>query len=76
MYITKGCWMFDIHSAYHHVDMFPSHRQYLGFSCTISGRKMYFVFSALPFGLGTAPYMSTKLTRPLVTKWRGVGKRI
>jgi hypothetical protein len=30
----------------------------------------------LPFGLSSAPYVFTKLTRPLVAKWRCEGKRV
>ena len=30
----------------------------------------------LPFGLATAPYVFTKLLRPLVKKWRSQGLRV
>lgn len=34
LYVNKGCWMykFDIHSAYHHIDIFPEHTKFWGFS--------------------------------------------
>ena len=32
------------------------------------------MFSVLPFGLSSAPYIFTKLLKPLVKKWRGEGK--
>ena len=38
--------------------------------------KNYFVFNVLPFGLSTAPYIFTKLLKPLIGHWRGSGKRI
>ena len=35
----------------------------------------YFMFSVFPFGpLSSAPYIFTKLLKPLVKKWRGEGK--
>jgi len=62
---------FDLKSGYHHVDIFPQHRQYLGFAWTFpDGRHRFFVFNVLPFGLSSAPYLFTKLLRPLVKNWR------
>ncbi|XP_053382012.1 uncharacterized protein LOC123541270 [Mercenaria mercenaria] len=40
------------------------------------GQRIYLKFLVLPFGLSTAPYIFTKITRPLVAKWRGEGKRV
>ena len=67
---------FDIKSAYHHVEMFQSHRTYLGFQWFYQGNATYFVFNVLPFGLSTTPYIFTKLLKPLIGHWRGSGKRI
>ena len=67
---------FDIKSAHHHVEIFPSHRTYLGFQWSYRGKAAYFVFSVLPFGLSTAPYIFTKLLKPLISHWRDLGKRI
>ena len=36
----------------------------------------YFCFTVLPFGLSSAPYLFTKLFRPLVAHWRALGFRI
>ena len=33
------------------------------------------MFTVLPFGLSTAPYVFTKLLRPLVRLWRGKGHK-
>ena len=34
------------------------------------------MFSVLPFGLSSAPYIFMKLLKPLVKKWRGEGKSV
>ena len=52
---------FDLKSGYHHVKMFPDHRQYLGFSWRFDFGDKYFAFSVLPFGLSSAPYIFTKV---------------
>ena len=68
---------FDLKSGYHHVEIFPEHRQYLSFSWIFSsGVTRYFQFSVLAFGLSSAPYLFTTLLKPLVKKWRTEGKSI
>ena len=68
---------FDLKSGYHHVEIFPEHRQYLSFSWIFSsGVTRYFQFSVLAFGLSSAPYLFTKLLKPLVKKWRTEDKSI
>ena len=70
-YVRQGGFMikFDIHSAYHFVDIFPEHTTYLGFSFPDKdGIICYYKFRVLAFGLGVAPYFYTKLTRPLIAK--------
>ena len=65
---------FDFESGYHHVDIFPQHQQYLGFSWTHKDTILrYYKFTVLPFGLNSASYIFTKLTRPLVYHWRSQG---
>ena len=56
---------FNIKSAYHHVEIFDSHRTYLGFQWPYQGKPTYFVFNVLPFGLSTAPYIFTKVLKPV-----------
>ena len=63
-------------SGYHHVDICQAHREYLGFAWLFNGSLEFFRFKQLPFGLSSAPYIFTKLVRPLVKKWRGEGKSI
>ena len=60
-------------SGYHHIDIHPDYFQFLGFQWEDKGRPCYYVFSVLPFGLCTAPYLFTKLMRPLIKLWRGKG---
>ena len=58
------------------MEIFEQHRQYLGFSWEIKGQRRYFVFNVLLFGISTAGYVFTKLTRVPVTHWRSQGKKI
>ena len=64
---------FDLKSGYHHVDIYPDHQKYLGFQWGTKESVCYYVFTVLPFGLSTACYLFTKLTRPLIKLWRGRG---
>ena len=65
---------FDLKSGYHHVDIHKDFSPYLGFSWRDSrGRRKFYVFRVLPFGLSTACYVFTKLLRPLVKRWRSRG---
>ena len=65
---------FDLKSGYHHVEIFPDHRKYLAFSWVFGdGAVKYFQFAVLPFGLSSAPYLFTKLLRPILTSWRSNG---
>lgn len=79
MYLKQDSWMikFDICSAYHFIDIRLPDTEYLGFSfLDEKGVNLFYKFLVLPFGLGVAPYIYTKLTRPLIAKWRGEGKKI
>ena len=70
----KGCFMFnfDLKDGYHHVSVAPEHRKFLGFSW----QSKHYQFAALPFGLKSAPFIFTKLLRPLVAYWRSKGIRM
>ena len=63
---------FDLMAAYHHIEIFHEHRRYLGFFW----RSNYYVFNVLPFGLATAGFVFTEVTRHLVTIWREKGYRV
>jgi ribonuclease HI len=64
---------FDLKSGYHHVEIHDQHHKYLGFSWNFGEQDRYFEFTCLPFGLSSAPYLFTKLLRPLVKHWRSKG---
>ena len=75
-YLSRGGYMykFDLKSGYHHIDICQPHQQFLGFQWALGGAKnRYFCFTVLPFGLSSAPYLFTKIFRPLVRYWRGLG---
>ena len=63
---------FDLQDAYYHISIGRTHRPYLGFSWFLDGKRRYrfFHFNVLPFGLSTAPYLFTKMLRPLIQHWR------
>ena len=71
--IQSRCWFIncDFTSGYHHVSINPIQCKYLGFSFhwPVIGQR-FFEFTQLPFGLNSACYVFTKLTRPLVKYWR------
>ena len=75
---TPGDWFFrfDYKSGYHHVNILPSHQKFVGFSWTLEGKKKWFVFSVLPFGLASAPCVFTEIQKALVKHWREQGIRI
>ena len=65
---------FDLKSGYHHVEIFPDHRKFLAFSWDFgTGVYRYFQFCVLPFGLSSAPYIFTKILKPLQKSWRSQG---
>ena len=59
----KDDWFFkfDYKSGYHHIEIFPQHCKYLGFSLFYDGQLRFFKFMVLPFGLSTGPYLFTKI---------------
>jgi hypothetical protein len=79
-YFEKDAYMFsfDLKSGYHHIDIANEFQTYLGFSWKFekSEHVRYFVFTVLPFGLSTAPYIFTKVVRPLESYWRLHGIKI
>lgn len=74
--VKAGNWMFtwDFTSGYHHLSINPRQCKYLGFSYHWPhGQHRYFEFLQLPFGLSSACYVYSKLTRPLIKFWRAQG---
>ena len=74
-YLSNNDYMFsfDLKSGYHHIDIFHHHQTFLGFSWTSKNIRQYYVFTVLPFGLATAPYVFSKCLRPLIKYWRSLG---
>lgn len=69
--ISKNCYMasLDLKDAYFFVKIHPSSRKYLRFNWD---NKTY-EFNAMPFGLSTAPYLFTKIMKPVVKLLRSAG---
>ena len=69
---------FDLKSRYHHIEIVSEHQTFLGFSWKFHKAEgyQYFVFSVLPFGLFTAPYIFPKYVHPLEKYWRLQGVKI
>ena len=73
-YFHKGDFMFkfDLKSGYHHIDIAEWCQTFLGFAW----QERFYVFTVLPFGLSSAPYIFTKCLRPMVRFWREHGVNI
>ncbi len=68
--------VFDLKSAYYNVRIAEEHVPYLGASFEIKGRKQYFCFRHLPFGLNSAVHAITKLWKPLLAYIHSKGVRL
>ena len=69
-YLSRSGYMykFDLKSGYHHIDICQPHQQFLGFQWALggAGNRHFTCFTVLFFGLSSAPYLFTKIFRPLV----------
>lgn len=63
---------FDLSQGYHHIDIFPPHQTFLGFS--VNGK--FYCFTVLPFGGSTSGFIFTKVLREMVKYWRSHGIKI
>ncbi|KAK3107400.1 hypothetical protein FSP39_013730 [Pinctada imbricata] len=63
---------FDLKSAYHHITIDKRFQTYLGFQW----KGKIITFTVLPFGLATAGFIFSKVTRELVKYWRSKGHKI
>ena len=63
---------FDLKSGCHHMEISQDRQTFLGFCWRSpdSSDKVFYVFTVRPFGLSTAPYIFTKLLKPLEKHWR------
>lgn len=69
--MTPGCFMatIDLKNAYYMISIKESDRKYLRF---LFQDKLY-EFKCLPFGLSTAPYVFTKIMKPVMCHLRSLG---
>lgn len=69
--INKGCFMstVDLKDAYFLIPIHSDHKKYLRFE--FNGKL--FQFNVLPFGLNTAPFVFTKLMKPVISLLRSCG---
>lgn len=72
--LQKGMWLckIDFKDAYFAVPVDAQHRKFLQFQW----KGKTFQYKCLPFGLSTAPYVFTKLTKPLVSILREEGIKL
>ena len=59
---------YDLSSAFHHVQIYGPHQQYLGFSLPGENKgdhERFFVFLVMPFGLASVVKCLTRITKPL-----------
>lgn len=61
----------DLRAGYHHVPMHPGAMPFLGFEW----EGNFYTFCVLLFGLASAPWAFTRITRLLVRRWRQRGAR-
>lgn len=69
--VSKDCFMakLDLKDAYFLIKIHPDHRKYLRF---VWNQTLY-EFHVLPFGLSTAPYVFTKVMKPVAKLLRRTG---
>jgi len=72
--IQKGDWLtkLDLKDAYLTVPVHPGYQKYLKFHW----QGQQWQFTVLPFGLNSAPYIFTKLMKPVVATLRKLGIRV
>ena len=57
---------FDLKIGFHRIEIHEDHQTFLGFAW----EERNYVFTVLPFGISTAPYIFTKVLKPQEKKWR------
>lgn len=65
--------IFDLKSCYYHLKIFQPHQKYLGACFMLKGKKVYFQYKHLPFGLASAVHVITKIMKPIISKIQGLG---
>ena len=65
---------FDIRGAYNRIDIFQSHRTYLGFAwCDENGTERLYYYNSLAFGLASTGHIFSKVVRVMDAFWRSYG---
>ncbi|XP_068994040.1 uncharacterized protein [Neodiprion pinetum] len=69
--LSRGCFMakIDLKDAYYSISIAESNRKFLRFQF----EGQLYEFTCMPFGLATAPYVFTKLLKPVMTDLRRQG---
>lgn len=69
--VSKGCYMakLDLQDAYFAIPIHKDHRKFLRFRCN----GQLFEYVCMPFGLNAAPWVFTKVVKPIVGYLRGLG---
>ena len=62
----------DLEAAYHHMQLAPAAWKYMGFRW----KDSLYVSTVLHFGLASAPWVFTKITRPVVEYVQLAGQRL
>ena len=69
--------LFDLKSAYHQIKVNRNFIKYLGFVIEEEdGRKQYFQYLSLQFGLNDTMRVLTKMMKSPLEKWRGEGMKV
>ncbi len=71
--LAQYAFSFDLEAAYNHLEIHVDSVRYLGFSWIFNGRREWFQYTVLCFGISTGPFVFTKFLRPLVRRWRAEG---
>jgi len=60
-YFTHRCYLagFDLKQGYHHIDIHPAYRQYLGFAWN----DHHYVYSSCPFGISVGDHAKIRQPR-------------
>ena len=67
----------DLKSFYYHLMIFPAHRTYLGIAADMpDGSRQYYHYNVLPFGLGPAAAIMTRLVKPIISYLASLGIRV
>ena len=73
--IFNGCThggVIDLTNAFYHIDMAEDSKKYIGFEWM----GKFYQYNSMPQGIHSAPFIFTKITKPVVQSWRERGIRV